>query len=64
MKTTEYDIHNKLWEWMTYEEEKEYYAEILERVIANPRYYLDNLDDLYVFRVSFLRYDPEKTKDL
>lgn len=51
---------NKLWEFMPSEEEHAYYEEVLRRVIHNPRYYLDNLDELSVFRVSFIYYYPEK----
>ena len=42
--------------------EKEYYYEVLDRVIANPRFYLDNLDKLDVFRVSFLNMNHKKEK--
>lgn len=44
--------------------EKELYYEVLDRVIANPRYYLDNLDNLEVFRVSFLFRNHHKEKVL
>lgn len=40
--------------------EKEYYYEVLDRVIANPRFYLDNLDKLDVFWVSFLNSNHKK----
>lgn len=66
-----YDNENRLWYFMTAEEEHAYYNEVLDRVIANPRYYLDNLDTLFTFRVSFRKYKAEfkdlkdtKSKDL
>lgn len=62
MRKSELDISNKLWKFMTYEEEQAYYHEVLERVIRNPRFYLDHLDELSVFRVSFLHYYPEDRK--
>lgn len=40
--------------------EKEYYYNVLDRVIANPRFYLDNLDRLDVFWVSFLNSNHKK----
>lgn len=42
-----------LYKSMTKEEEQEFYLETLNRVIANPRYYLDHLDDgtLEVYRL-------------
>jgi hypothetical protein len=55
-----YDAENKLGLFMELHEEKAYYQEVLQRIINNPRYYLDNLDDLYVFRVSFIEYKPYK----
>lgn len=39
-------------------DEKDWYAELLERVRRNPRFYLDNLSDFEVYRVSFINYDP------
>lgn len=52
-----------LYTCMTPEEEEQYYIEILDRVIANPRFYLDHLDDgtLIVFR---LRTNGKKMKYL
>ena len=35
---------------MTLEEENEYFYEVCDRIIANPRFYLDHLDKLHVFR--------------
>lgn len=48
--------YNTLLRVMSKEEELAYYNEVLDRVLANPRYYLDNLDVLDEFRVSFLHY--------
>jgi hypothetical protein len=45
---------------MNLEEQKAYHAEVLERVIKNPRFYLDNLDKLSVYRVSFIEYKADK----
>lgn len=45
---------------ISYEEELEFYDEILERVIKDPRYYLQNLEDLEVFRFSFIEFKKEK----
>lgn len=47
---------------MTLEEEKEFYDEVLARVISNPRFYLDHLENkgLWVFRVSFLDYRSKR----
>ena len=59
-----YDRENKLWLFMDYDSEKEYYEEVLQRVINNPRFYLNELDGLYVFRCSFINYKPGKTKGL
>ena len=41
---------------MTADQERAYYTQILNKVIDNPRFYLDNLERLDVFRVSFLNY--------
>jgi len=60
MKKSHYDIENRLFMFMTPEEEHAYYDEVLERVIRNPRFYLDNLDELSSFRVSFIGYKAEK----
>jgi hypothetical protein len=49
MRRSEYDKENRLGKFMTEEEEKKYFIEVCERIIANPRFYLDNLDDLHVF---------------
>lgn len=61
-KMFNYDIENKLWLFMTRDEEEAYYDEVLTRVVNNSRFYLDNLDELSVFRVSFKKYKPEKMK--
>lgn len=47
---------------MSDEEERAFYDEVLERVIRNPRFYLDHLDNrgLWVFRVSFLDYRSKR----
>jgi len=38
---------------MTKGEEHEYFNSTLDLIIENPRYYLDNLNTLFVFRVSW-----------
>jgi len=48
---------------ITLEEEKECYQEMLNRVINNPRYYLDLIDEsigLWEFKVSFLSYSVKR----
>ena len=45
---------------MTPEQERVYYDTILEKVIENPRYYLDNLELLDSFRVSFINYSSKR----
>ena len=48
-------------------DEKECFNEMLCRVINNPRFYLDLIDEplgLWEFRVSFLNYKVKKTKPL
>lgn len=62
MKTmkTKYDMDNKLWHFMPIEEEKRYFFDICDRIIANPRFYLDNLDELSTFKVSFINYKKRK----
>lgn len=42
--------------------EKDFYNEVLDRVINNPRFYLDNLDKLAVFDTCFLRKSVKKGK--
>lgn len=42
---------------MSIDEEREYYFTVLDKVIANPRFYLDNLEALHVFRCSFINYN-------
>ena len=49
MRMSNYDRENRLWLFMEREDEKAYYQEVCSRIIANPRFYLDNLEDLYVF---------------
>lgn len=61
MKTiTSYERDNKLWHFMCYDEEKAYFYEVCDRIIANPRFYLENLDELSVFKVSFINYKNRK----
>lgn len=62
MKRSKYDLENDLSLFMDIDEERNYYEEVLQRVIQNPRYYLDNLDELYVFRCSFINYYQGKRK--
>lgn len=47
---------------MTAEEEQEFFDEVCYRVIHNTRWYLDNLDDLWVFEVSWLDYATKRRK--
>jgi hypothetical protein len=58
-------MDNKLWHFMTLEEEHEYFNEVCDRVILNPRFYLDNLDNnqLSVFKVNFINYKTGKFKN-
>ena len=44
--------------------ERAFYAEVLDRIILNPRLYLDKLDDLPVFMVHFKNNHNKKTKGL
>jgi hypothetical protein len=41
---------------LTRAEEEEAYNELLNRVIANPRFYLDNLEELPVIKFNFITY--------
>lgn len=59
---SELDRADKLNEFMTIEEEYAYYNEVLERVINNPRWYLNHLEELSVFKVSFIQYSYKKKK--
>ena len=59
-----YNRENKLSEFMTIEEEHAFFYEVCDRIIANPRFYLDNLDGLSVFKCSFINYKYKKTKHL
>ena len=63
MEKSEYDRENKLWLFMTLEEEREFVDEVLSRVRRNPRFYLDNLDKLDVFRTRFVRYKRDSEFD-
>lgn len=59
----EYEKENRLWTFMEKDEEEWYYQETLNRILSNPRWYLDNLDYLINFRVSFIDYhDNRKAK--
>lgn len=62
IQKSDYDKENKLCMFMDLDEQKVYYSEVLERVFRNPRFYLDNLDELSVFRVSFIKYKAERVK--
>lgn len=62
--TADYDKENKLAEFMPIDEEHTFFNEVCDRIIANPRFYLDHLDELSEFKCSFIRYKPKKTKDL
>lgn len=62
-KTRTYERSANLSDFMTLEEEYNYYNEVLERVIRNPRFYLDNLDELDVFFVSFINYHRKRPKN-
>lgn len=56
LKKSYYDRENRLGAFMSIEQEYTYYNEVLERVIRNPRYYLNHLEELDVFEVSFIDY--------
>lgn len=47
---------------MSLEEEYEFYNEVLDRVIKNPRFYLEHLDDgtLTTFKCSFINYHKKR----
>jgi hypothetical protein len=61
-----YDRETRLGYFMTIEQEYAYYNEVLERVINNPRKYLDALDDgsLSEFMVSFINYTSTDRRSL
>lgn len=42
------------------EEEREIYLQNLEDIYSNPRWYLDNLEYLVEYRVSFINYKAKK----
>jgi hypothetical protein len=46
----------------TKEEESEIYDALLQDVIDNPRWYLDNLHSLRTFRVSWMNYGEKRRK--
>jgi len=56
------DVYLKKNLGMSEDEERDFYMEVLDRVIRNPRFYLDHLDNrgLWVFRVSFLDYKGKR----
>lgn len=45
------------------EEEKSWFFDCCHRIIANPRWYLDHLDNIPVFRVKIKEIFPEKIPD-
>lgn len=56
------DIESRLWMFMAPEDEKNYYYKVCGQIIHNPRFYLDNLESLHVFTVSFINYNKRKGK--
>ena len=60
MKASNLDIENKLWLFMDKEDELSYFNEVCDRIIKNPRFYLDNLDKLDTFVVSFIHYGKSR----
>jgi len=58
LRRSEVDMENKLRLFMDKETEREYLDEVYERVKQNPRFYLDNLPDLHMFRTRFKNYKP------
>jgi len=55
---SELSYENRLHKFMSKEEEREYLDEVYERVRRNPRFYLDNLAELDMFRTRFKNYKP------
>jgi len=55
---SELSYENRLHKFMSKEEEKAYLDEVYERVRKNPRFYLDNLAELNMFRTRFKNYKP------
>ena len=53
---------NCLRDVMEADQEREYYNQVLDRIIDNPRKYLDDLEFMDVFRVSFLNYSEKRRK--
>jgi hypothetical protein len=47
----------------TLEEQEKLYDELLQDVIDNPRWYLDNLHSLRTFRVSWVAYGKGRSKN-
>jgi hypothetical protein len=64
MKASNLDREDKLWFFMDKLEERKFFEEVCDRIIKNPRYYLDNLDELYVFKVSFIHYGVSRKRKL
>lgn len=62
MRKTMSDIESRLWTFMSSEEEHNYYDQVCDSILHNPRYYLDNLESLNVFTVSFINYNKKKRK--
>jgi len=54
------DIESRLWMFMSKEEEKAYYYKVCGQILHNTRYYLDNLESLNTFTVSFINYGKKK----
>lgn len=54
------DRDNELYLFMSAADERAYYDEVCERIIRNPRWYLNNLSELSEFRVRFENYKPRK----
>ena len=51
---------NCLLNCMSAEQERAYYESVLQRVYCNPKHYLENLEQMWVFRVSFLDYHDKR----
>jgi len=63
LKASNLDRENKLWLFMNKEDEREYFNEICDRIIRDPRFYLDNLERLDTFVVSFIHYGKSRKKE-
>lgn len=62
--TSNFDQENKLWLFMDKDDEHKYFDEVCDRIIRNTRFYLDNIQELHTFRVSFINYSSKKSKSL